>query len=160
MNEWRLDFDKFPGPNRKKWPGLRDYIQESPDGKHVTVLYSCGEIGIYKEVGLFALFAEPKDSPRLLLRPRGLTCLISSTPGKTIQWIGERFCVVTPYNIRPCLSGKTESFYGTMIFDVKERRVSYLPGPSSDEVLSAFPDNLLWRGWKRLLWWPRLWHKR
>jgi len=76
MKEWRLNIDKWPGPNRKKWPGLRDVITESPDGRYVAVVYSCGEIGIYKEVGLFALFEEPKESPRLLLRPSGLTCLV------------------------------------------------------------------------------------
>jgi hypothetical protein len=96
MKEWRLDIDSWPGPNRKKWPGLRDVIQESPNSRHIAVLYSCGEIGIYKEVGLFALLEEPKNSPRLLLRPSGLTCLVSSTAGKSMQWIGDRFCVVTP----------------------------------------------------------------
>ena len=82
MKEWRLDIDSWPGSNRKKWPGLRDIIQESPDGRYAAVIYSCGEIGIYKEVGSFALFEEPKDSPRLLLRPRGLTCLVSNVDGK------------------------------------------------------------------------------
>ena len=125
-------------------------------------LYSCGEIGIYKEVGLFALLEEPKDSPRLLLRPRGLTCLVSYADGKTMQWIGDRFCVVTPYGIRPSLSlsGQFKSFYGTMIFDVKERKTAYVHGASSAEVISALPDKLAWRSWNRLSWWPRLWHKR
>jgi len=26
MKEWRLDIDSWPGPNRKKWPDLRDFI--------------------------------------------------------------------------------------------------------------------------------------
>ena len=59
-------------------------IQKSPDCRHVVVVYSCGEIDLHKEVGLFALLEEPKDSPRLLLRPRGLTCLVSSTAGRDI----------------------------------------------------------------------------
>jgi hypothetical protein len=159
MKEWRVDIDKWPGPNRTKWPGLRDFIQESPDGRHVAVLYSCGEIGINKEVGLFALLEKPADSPQLLLRPSGLTCLVSYSDGKTIQWIGERFCVVTPYSIRTCLSGKTKSFCGAIVFDVEERKVAYVPGASSGEVISAIPDNLPWKSWERLSWWPRLWHK-
>ena len=124
------------------------------------VIHSCGEIGIYKEVGSFALFEEPKDSPRLLIRPRGLTCLVSNVDGKTVQWIGNRFCVVTPYSIRPKLSGKTQSFSGTMVFDVKEQKVAYVPGASSEKIISELPGKLLWRSWKRLSWWPRLWHKR
>jgi len=161
MKEWRLDIDKWPGPNRKKWTGLRDFVQESPDGRHVAVLYSCGEIGIYKEVGLFAVLAGPKDSPRLLLRPRDLTCLISSPAEKSMQWIGDRFCVVTPYSVKPSLSlsGQFKSFCGAMVFDVKERKVAYVPGASSAEVISALPDKLSWKSWQRLSWWPRLWHK-
>ncbi len=161
MNGWRLDIDAWPGPNRKKWKGLRDIIQESPDGKYVAVLYSCGEIDIYKEVGHFALFEEPKDSPNLLLRPRGLTCFVTYDPGKDIQWIDNRFCVVTSYSLRPCFSssGQLKQFYGAIIFDVKERKVAYVPGASSSDVVSALPDKLSWKSWRRLSWWPRLWLK-
>lgn len=160
MSEWNLEIDKWPGPDRKKWKGLRDVIQESPDGMYVAVLYSCGEIGMNKEVGFFALFEGPKNMPRLLLRPRGLTCLVSYTAGRDIQWIGDRFCVVTSYSIRPSFSGKTQSFYGTMVFDVKEHRVSYVHDISPDKVIPAIPDNLSWKSWRRLSWWPRLWHKK
>jgi hypothetical protein len=62
MNGWQLDIDKWPGPNRKKWKGLREIFQESPDGKYLAVLYSCGEIDIYKEVG----FCAPEALPVLL----------------------------------------------------------------------------------------------
>ena len=65
MRDWHLDIDAWSGPDRKKWPGLRDIVQESPDGRHVAVVYSCGEIDIYKEVGRFALLAGPPESPRL-----------------------------------------------------------------------------------------------
>lgn len=161
MKEWRLDIDSWPGPDRKKWPGLRDVITESLDGRYVAVVYSCGEIDIYKEVGLFALLQEPKDLPRLLLRPRGLTCLVSDTTGITAQWIENRFCVVTTYCIRPSfsLSGKCQSFCGAMVFDVEQRKVAYVPSASSGEVVSVLPDKLLWKSWNRLSWWPRLWHK-
>jgi hypothetical protein len=111
MKEWHLDIDAWPGPDRKKWTGLWDVIQESPDGRHVAVVYSCGEIGLCKEVGRFALLAGPPESPRLLLRPRNLTCLVSYS-GKTVRWIGERYCVVMPYWIRQCWSGKTQAFGG------------------------------------------------
>lgn len=160
MNGWSLDIDSWPGPNRKKWKGLRDIIEESPDGKHVAVLYSCGEVGINKEVGFFALLEEPKDSPRLLLRPRSFTCLVSYAEGKDIQWVGDKFCVVSPYSIRPSITGKNQSFYGAMILDVKEHKVVYIPGISSEKIVSAFPDKLSWKRWERLSWWPRLWHKR
>ena len=118
IHGWRLDIDKWPGPNRKKWKGLRDIFQESPDGRYVAVLYSCGEIDIYKEVGHFALFEQPKDSPRLLVRPRGLTCFVTYDPGKDIQWIENRFCVVSTYCLRPGFSssGQLKQFYGAMIF--------------------------------------------
>lgn len=160
-NGWTLDIDSWPGPNRKKWKGLRDIIEESPDGKYVAVLYSCGEVGINKEIGHFALFEEPKDAPRLLVRPRGLTCLVSYAEGKDIQWIGDQFCVVTSYSLRPIFSsaGKLKPFHAAMIFDVKERKVAYVPGASLSEVVSALPDKLLWKSWRRLSWWPRLWHK-
>ena len=162
MHGWCLDIDNWPGPNRKKWKGLRDIFQESPDGKYLAVLYSCGEIDIYKEVGFFALFEEPKDSPRLLVRPRGLTCFVTYDPGKDIQWIENRFCVVSTYCLRPSFSssGQLKVFQGAMIFDVTERKVAYIPGVSADKVVSAFPDNLSWKSWRRLSWWPRLWLKQ
>jgi len=47
-----------------------------------------------------------------------------------------------------------------MIFDVKERKVAYVPGASADKIVSAFPDKLDWKSWRRLSWWPRLWLKR
>jgi hypothetical protein len=162
MNGWHLDIDSWPGPNRKKWKGLRDIFQESPDGRYLAVLYSCSEIDIYKEVGHFALYEEPKDSPRLLVRPRGLTCFVTYDPGKNIQWIENRFCVVTSYSLRPNFSssGQLKQFYGAIIFDVKERKVAYVPGASSSEVSSALPDKLSWKSWRRLSWWPSLWLKR
>ena len=162
MSQWHLNIDSWPGPNRNKWPGLRDVVQESPDGRHVAVLYSCGEVGINKEVGFFALLEEPKDSPRLLLRPRGLTCLVSYTTGKDIQWIENRFCIVSSYSLRPSFSssGQLKQFYGTMVFDVEKHKVAYVPGASSEKIISELPDELVWRSWKRLSWWPRLWHKR
>jgi hypothetical protein len=160
MNGWRLAIDSWPGPNRKKWKGLRDIIEESPNGKYIAVLYSCGEVGINKETGCFALLEEPKDSPRLLLRPRGLTCLALYDPGKSMQWIENRYCVITPYSTKPGLFGKLVTFYGTMVFDVKEHRVSYIPNISPDKVMQAIPDNLSWKSWKRLSWWPRSWLKR
>ena len=61
MRKWHLDIEKWPGPERKKWPGLRDVIQESPEGRYIAVVYSFGEVDIDKEVGLFALFAGPPD---------------------------------------------------------------------------------------------------
>jgi hypothetical protein len=162
MNEWCLDIDKWPGPNRKKWKGLRDIFQESPDGRYLAVLYSCGEIDIHKEVGHFALLEGQKDSPRLLVRPRGLTCFVTYDSGRDIQWIENRFCVVTSYSLKPSFSsqGQLKSFYGAMIFDVKERKKAYVSGVSARDVVSTFPDNLLWKSWRRLSWWPRLWHKQ
>jgi hypothetical protein len=160
MSQWQWEIDSWPGPDRKKWPGLRDIIQESPDGRYVAVLYSCGEIDIGKEAGFFALFGEPKHSPRLLLRPRGLTCHVTYRPEIDIQWIADRFCVVSPYGIRPgfSLSGRSTSFYGTLVFDVERCRAAYVPGASRDKVISAIPDHLNWKSWRRLAWWPKLWH--
>ena len=161
IHGWRLDIDKWPGINRKKWKGLRDIFQESPDGRYVAVLYSCSEIDIYKEVGHFALFEQPKDSPRLLVRPRGLTCFVTYDPGKDIQWMENRFCVVSKYCLRPSFSssGQLKQYYGAMIFDVEQRRVAYIPGASADKIVSAFPDNLSWKSWRLLSWLPRLWIK-
>lgn len=162
MTDWNLDIDSWPGPNRKKWKGLRDIFQESPDGRYLAVLYSCSEIDIHKEVGAFALLEQPKDSPRLLVRPRGLTCFVTYDLGKDIKWIENRFCVVTSYSLKPDFSssGQLKQFYGAMIFDVQERNVAYIPGASSDKIVAAFPGKLDWKGWRRLSWWPKLWLKQ
>jgi hypothetical protein len=160
MDEWRLNIDEWPGPDRKKWPGLRDVIAESPDGRRVAVVYSCGEIGIGKEVGSFAILQEPKLSPRLELRPRGLTCFVWYGEGTTVQWIGNRFCVVTPYCVRTELSGKTQSFSGVMYFDVEEHKVAYVPGALAGKIITQIPDELVWRSWNIFTWRPRFWQKK
>ena len=155
MSEWRLNIDTWPGPNRKKWPGLRDIVQESPDGRHVAVVYSCGEVGIGKEVGRLALLAGPPESPRLLLRPRNLTCLVSYG-GTTVQWIGGRYCVVMPYGVSQCLSGRTKAFSGTMYVDVEQRKAACLAEVHTGAAVSKLPAGLRWRGWMWLSLWPVL----
>jgi hypothetical protein len=156
MEKWNLDIDSWPGPNRKKWKGLRDIFQESPDGRYLAVLYSCSEIDIHKEVGHFALLEGPKDLPRLLVRPRGLTCFVTYDLGRDIRWSENRFCVVSTYCLKPNFSssGQLKVFQGVMIFDVRDRKVAYVPGVSANKIVSAFPDNLDWKSWKRLSWWP------
>jgi len=139
MRKWHLNIEEWHGPDRRKWPGLRDVIQESPEGRYVAVVYSCSEVDIYKEVGLFALFSGPPDSPRLLLRPRGLECLVRHND-TTVQWVGERFCVVTPFYIRQRLAGRSQSFGGTMYLDVEQRKAAYVPGAFSGEVISGLPN--------------------
>ena len=156
MSGWHLDFDAWPGPDRRKWEGLRDIVQESPDGRHVAVVYSCGEIGIYREVGRFALLAGPPDSPRLLLRPRNLTCLVSLS-GKIVQWIGGRYCVATPYCIRQCLSGKTKALGGTIYVDVEQRKAAYLADVYAGAAVPELPAGFTWQGWAWLSFWPTLW---
>jgi hypothetical protein len=158
MRKWRLEIEKWPGPDRKKWPCLYDVIRESPEGRYVAVVYSCGEVDIYKEVGLFALFAEPPGSPRLLLRPRGLNCFVRHN-NTTVQWIGERFCVVTPFYTRQGLFGKPQSFGGTLFLDMVQRKAAYIPGALSGEAISGLPEGLAWRAWKWLALWPWLWLK-
>lgn len=156
-NEWRLDIDAWPGPNRRKWPGLTDIVEESPDGRHVAVVYSCGEVGVNKEVGHLALLAGPPDAPRLLLRPRGLTCLVR-VDGSTVRWIGARYCVVTPYWTRIRLSGKIEAFWGTLYLDVEQRKVAY--SREMSPLLSAvLPPSLQWRGWGWLSLGPTVWSR-
>ena len=157
--KWHLDIEAWPGPDRRKWPGLRDVIQESPEGRYVAVIYSCGEVDIYKEVGLFALFAGPPDSPRLLLRPRSLKCFVRHND-TTVQWIGETFCVVTPFYIRQRLFGSPQSFGGTLYLDVEHRKAAYVPGAFSGGAISGLPEGLAWRGWKWLSLWPWLWPVR
>ena len=159
MRHWKLHIDAWPGPDRKKWPGLRDVIQESPAGRYAGVVYSCGEVSMCKETGLFALLAGPPDSPQLLLRPRGLTCLVRYG-GTTVQWIGERFCVVAPYSMRRRWFGKPQPLSGVLYFDVEQRMAAYVPGASSAEAVSALPEGLAWSCWKRLSQWPGFWHKR
>ena len=159
MSEWRLNIDAWPGPDRRKWPGLQDIVQESPDGRHVAVLYSCSEIDIYKEVGRFALLAGPREAPRLLLRPRNLNCLVSHSD-RAVQWIGGRYCVVTPYGIRQSLSGESTSFGGSLYVDVEQRKAAYLAGIYTRAAGSELPEGLVWRGWRWLSLWPVLWNLR
>jgi hypothetical protein len=159
MRNWHLNIEEWPGPDRRKWPGLRDVIKESPEGRYVAVVYSCGEVDIYKELGLFALFAGPPDSPRLQLRPRGLKCFVRHD-GTTVQWVGEMFCVVTPFCVRQRLAGRPRSFGGTMHLDVEQRKAACVPAAFSGEVISGLPKGLAWRGWKRLSLWPWLRHMR
>lgn len=154
--EWRLDTGTWPGPNRRKWRWLNDSVCESPDGRHAAVVYSCGEIGVGKEIGHFALLAGPPDRPRLLVRSRCLTCL-APCGGPAAHWIGNRYCVVTPYRLRPDWSGGQRSVSGTLYLDVDERRAAYLAGVHADVTLTGMPAGLVWRRWRWLSVWPMTW---
>lgn len=156
MSDWLLNIDAWPGPNRKKWPDLQDIVQESPDGRHIAVVYSCDEIGMGKEVGLFALLAGPPDAPTMLLRPRKLTCLVWYS-GTTVQWVGARYCVISPYCVRQRWSDKPRAFGGTMYIDVEQRKAAYQPDVYPGAATSALPTGLAWRSWTWLSFWPLLW---
>jgi hypothetical protein len=140
---WRLEIDNWPGPDRRKWPGLRDVIAESPDGRHVAVVYSCGEVGIAKEAGFFALLRGPAESPRVVLRPRGLMCF-GWLGGNTVQWIGSRHCLVTPYRMG-----------GTLYLDVEGRQAAHAPAVDACQSVTRLPDDLQWRSWHWLSPWLR-----
>lgn len=157
MNDWKPDMDLWPGPDRKRWPGLRDVVQESPDGRHAAVVYSCGEVGVNKEVGRFALLAGPPSAPRLLLRPRRLTCLVRFD-GTTLQWLCRRYCVVTPYCLRQRWSGSVRTFGGTLYVDVEQRKAAYLAEVYTRVAGPEPPAGLAWRGWQWLSIWPVLWN--
>jgi hypothetical protein len=151
--EWKIDFDRWPGPDREKWPGLRDIIHESPDGRHAAVVYSCGEMGVDKQIGRFALLAGPPDSPRILLRPRRLSCFVYYDD-TTVQWIGENYCVISPYLLRRPLSGYAYPRISTMFFDLQYRKVSYIPGDASGRTVPHLSEGLNWKNWNWLSLWP------
>jgi hypothetical protein len=153
MTDWQLDLDRWPGPDRRKWPDLGDVLQESPGGKHLAVVYSCGEVGVDKQIGRFALLGGPPAAPRILLRPRRLTCLVRYD-GTTVRWIGERYCVVTPYSIRPRLSGTTLAYLGTLYLDVERHRAASLAGEPSAPAGGGLPPGLKWGRWGWLVLWP------
>ncbi len=138
MTKWRLNIDTWPGPDRKKWPDVRDVVRPAPGGEHVAVVYSCGEVGICKEVGLFAILRGPKDSPQLLLRPRGFLCCAFYDDGITIRWIGRRFCAVTPFH---------KAFNGTMYFDVEKHKVAYCVSSHKHKSESELLSGLKWSSW-------------
>ena len=141
MTKWRLSIDKWPGPDRKKWRNLRDVVRPAPGGEHVAVVYSCGEVGICKDVGLFALLRGPNESPQLVLRPRGFKCCVFFDDGKTIRWIGNRFCAVTPFH---------KALDGTMYFDVEKHMVAFFASGRQHPSESELPSGLKWSRWKWL----------
>ncbi len=159
MSEWNLSIAAWPGPNRRKWPWLSDMVHESPDGRHVAVVYSCGEVGVGKEIGRLALLAGPPGSPRMLLRPRGLTCLVRYDD-TTAQWLGGRYCMVTPYWFGPAWSGRSRTFGGTLYVDVEQRKAAYLAEAYARAPGSEPPAGLAWRDWRWLSLWPVLWNLR
>ena len=154
MSPWHLDIDAWPGPDRKRWPNLRDIIEESPDGRHVAVVYACGEIGVGKEVGRFALLGGPPDAPTVLLRPRRLTCLVRED-GTTLRWIGTRYCVATPCRLRP--PGPHKAYGGTLYIDVEQRRAACVATVAPGANALPLPTGLAWRSWTWLSFWPWLW---
>ena len=99
--DWRLDTDRWPGPDRARWGISRDVVVPSPDGRFACVLYSCTEIRLGCEVGLLTVLEGPPTSPSVILQPPNFTCL-DFTPRRSAQWLeGGRFAVVTPYLNRP-----------------------------------------------------------
>jgi hypothetical protein len=155
MHDWRLDITRWPGPDRRKWPGLRDEIHESPDGGYAAVVYSCGEVGVDKQVGLFALLSGPPDSPRLVLRPRNLWCLVRYDD-TTVRWLGNRYCVVTPRRggrhraARTNRPTRSSQSIGALYIDLETRKAAFFAGDTSGALGSVPPDGLAWQGWEQL----------
>lgn len=99
--KWRLDTDRWPGPDRAKWKIDRDVVEPSPDGRLACVLYSCCEIRLGCRVGLLTLLGGSPRTPTVLLQPPGFTCFDFS-PRSSAQWLaGSRFVMVTAYLYRP-----------------------------------------------------------
>ncbi len=98
---WKLDTQHWPGPDRIRWGIDRDLVEPSPDGRFACVLYSCCEIRLGCDVGLLTLLGGPPESPTDLLQPKGFTCFDFS-PRPSAQWLGGSRCVVvTAYLYRP-----------------------------------------------------------
>lgn len=155
MKKWLLDIDTWPGPDRRKWAGLRDIMRESPGGAHLAVVYSCAEAGVGKEIGMFALLAGPPDSPRLLVRPRGFKCW-AYLDDSTIVWIGERYCAVRPYVVRMRLFEAPAIVpTGRAYFDVERRKVAYGADIRRGDLRNDLPDGLVWRDWRWLALGPK-----
>jgi hypothetical protein len=87
--EWRLDVDRWPGPDRLKWSISRDIVTPSPNGRFACVLYSCHEIRLQCDAGLLAILEGPPDRPTLLLQPPGFTCLDFSPHRSSAQWLAQ-----------------------------------------------------------------------
>jgi hypothetical protein len=136
---------------------LRDIMQESPDGRHLAVVYACGEVGVCKEVGRLALLAGPPSKPRLLLRPWNLTCLVSYAD-RTIRWLDGRYCLVTPYCIWNLPSGKIKVSAGSLYLDVEQRKAAFLANVYPGAAVPDLPSGLRWRAWSWLLLWPFTWN--
>ena len=94
---WRLDVDRWPGPDRAKWGISHDIVMPSPDGRFACVLYSCHELRLQCEAGLLTILEGPPEAPTLLFQPPGFTCL-DFTMRAPAQWLGgSRFVCVVPY---------------------------------------------------------------
>jgi len=97
MGTWRLDTERWPGPDRVRWSIRRDLVVPSPDGRFACVLYSCFEIRLGCEVGFLTLLDGPPQSPTVLFQPRDFTCLDFS-PSPSMQWLrGSRFVTAVAY---------------------------------------------------------------
>lgn len=147
---WDFDASRWPGPNREEFGITRDVVLPSPDGRFAGVLYSCAEIGIGREVGLFAVLEGPPHSPKLILRP-DLTCW-DFFDGSSLQWLGG-----STY-----LAARAYEPSALVFVDVVRRRFAFHERGSlplhedgrtwvDDAGVRIVPEDLRWKGWWR--WW-------
>lgn len=168
---WRIDVHLWPGPDRAKWGIDRDLVVPSPDGRLAAVLYSCTEIRVMCDVGLFTLLEGPPHNPGVLVQPPNCTCLDFS-PAASIQWLaGSRYVAVTAYLYRPVRN--VVDLLALAFFDTEAGTFAYrstslelagraivetagewvVPGRATDGARSAgpalriAPTTLAWKPW-------------
>ncbi|MFW5731799.1 MAG: hypothetical protein ACOCZU_01185 [Planctomycetota bacterium] len=68
-----IKIDALPGPDRKKWPYLRDEILWSPQRSHFALAYSIAEASMCNDVGMLLLGSADGS---IILNPRtvGISC--------------------------------------------------------------------------------------
>lgn len=165
---WKLEVERWPGPDRQRWHITRDEVVPSPDGRFACVVYSCNEIRLHWEAGLLALLAGPPEGPTVVLRPRGFHCLDAS-PIAPAQWLGgSRFVVVTHVYETLWKRGTQLAFTFLDTFERRFAKIEVVPGAvgkrfveTDDEwvipVAGETPgeqriarDALEWKDWRKL----------
>lgn len=118
-NDWKIDFDSLPGPDRSELLYSYDVVRPAVTKDLAAVVYSVFEYRMGSYGGFFALFEGPPETPRILWCPDLLQCTAYLN---TLQWLdGDRYIVVNGY----MYDDKKYAAHPFFFVDVELQQIAY-----------------------------------
>lgn len=121
MDNWKINFKKLKGPDRRKWKWLTDEYYYSPNGKILCLIYSIAETSMGWYTGKLAIFINEKD-PKILFDTSAINC---HGYNNHIQYLYGSDYISVRVKIFDAINNSL--FIPLVIFDLQNSKFSVIP---------------------------------